>query len=199
MPTSDVARADLVLVEGVRTRAVDGRRVVVLADGHQRHEARAGIRQRDRHRSGIEIENRRRIERIAVEPDHRLVIDRGRLAAMVTASRARRPPWRGCRYRIGLGADEVVDGDRHGATGRRLRPSLRDRSEGQSQGDDRELGRHGCLPFEFGSPRCSGGAFHFPLSACASGQYRRITEKNDPFGAGSQLDSRSLPGDSFWT
>ena len=46
-----------------RVRMISGRvdglqRVVVLIDHHQRHEALAGIRQRDRHRPRIEIEHR---------------------------------------------------------------------------------------------------------------------------------------------
>jgi hypothetical protein len=42
------------------------------------------------------------------------------------------------------------------------------------------------------------GAFQTPLSASGFGQYSRSTSANGPFGAGSQLDSLSMPGDSFW-
>ena len=42
------------------------------------------------------------------------------------------------------------------------------------------------------------GAFQAPLSASGLGQYSRSTSANGPFGVGSQLDSLSMPGDSFW-
>jgi hypothetical protein len=41
------------------------------------------------------------------------------------------------------------------------------------------------------------GAFQTPLSASGFGQYSRSTNANGPFGAGSQFDSLSIPGDSF--
>src|SRR5215469_279844 len=43
------------------------------------------------------------------------------------------------------------------------------------------------------SARCKGGRFHFPSSASGLGQKRRKNIRNGPFGAGSQLDSLSLP------
>src|ERR1700722_6770412 len=46
---------------------------------------------------------------------------------------------------------------------------------------------------------CNGGAVHLPLSASGLGQYKRITTKNGPPGAGSQLASLSAPGESCWT
>src|SRR5215472_13309023 len=42
------------------------------------------------------------------------------------------------------------------------------------------------------------GAFQVPSSASHCGQYKRRIKKNGPPGAGSQLDSFSGPGDSFW-
>jgi hypothetical protein len=42
----------------------------------------------------------------------------------------------------------------------------------------------------------SGGCFHVPFSASSLGQYSRSTIQNSPFGAGNQLDSRTIPGDS---
>ena len=47
----------------------------------------------------------------------------------------------------------------------------------------------------------AGGIFHEPLmidGVFSLGQYSRIIRMNSPVGAGSQLDSLSLPGDSFW-
>ena len=46
------------------------------------------------------------------------------------------------------------------------------------------------------------GGFHVPSridGGVSLGQYSRIISTNPPFGAGSQFDSLSLPGDSFWT
>ena len=47
--------------------------------------------------------------------------------------------------------------------------------------------------------RFRGGAVHRPSSASGFGQYSRNTVKKGPFGAGSQLDSLSWPGDSCCT
>lgn len=44
----------------------------------------------------------------------------------------------------------------------------------------------------------NGGCFQLPSSAAGPGQYRRMYMAKAPFGAGSQFDSLSLPGDSFW-
>src|SRR6516162_8280138 len=48
------------------------------------------------------------------------------------------------------------------------------------------------------SARCKGGCFHLPSSASGLGQKRRKNITNGPLGAGSQLDSLSLPGESCW-
>src|SRR6516165_1088699 len=48
------------------------------------------------------------------------------------------------------------------------------------------------------SVRCKGGCFHLPSSASGLGQKRRKNIRNGPLGAGSQLDSLSLPGESCW-
>ena len=42
------------------------------------------------------------------------------------------------------------------------------------------------------------GALHVPFKRSGFGQYSRSTSANGPLGAGSQLDSLSDPGDSFW-
>src|SRR5262249_58618403 len=48
---------------------------------------------------------------------------------------------------------------------------------------------------------CTAGGFHDPSRIdgfFSLGQYIRSVRRNGPFGAGSQLASLSLPGDSFW-
>src|SRR5262249_46326369 len=48
---------------------------------------------------------------------------------------------------------------------------------------------------------CTAGGVHDPLridGLFSLGQYIRSVRLNGPFGAGSQLASLSLPGDSFW-
>jgi hypothetical protein len=52
---------------------------------------------------------------------------------------------------VALGTDEVVGGDRDGGPGWRLRLTSVDRSQGQDEGADDELGFHGWFPFEFSS------------------------------------------------
>lgn len=78
-----VTRADLIFVERVRACAVYGRRVVVLTYGLQRYEPFAGLRQRDRHRPGIEVENAGRIQRVAIKADYGLAVDRCWFTAMI--------------------------------------------------------------------------------------------------------------------
>ena len=79
-----IARADLLLRDGVLAGAIDRRRrILSSSDQLHRHEALAGVRQRDRHRPGIEIEHRRGIERVAVHPDDGLGIDRRQFAVVL--------------------------------------------------------------------------------------------------------------------
>jgi len=101
---------------------------MILADGHQRHEALARVGHLDRYRSGIEVEHRCRIERIAVEPDDGLVVDRRRLAAVKELAEATVLE-HVAHVQVGLRAGKVVDGDRHGAAGRRLRQGCIDRRQ----------------------------------------------------------------------
>ena len=145
--------------------------VLVLVDDLHRHEAFARIGQGDRHRPRVEIEDRRGIERVAIEPDDGLVVDRRRLAAMDELAEAAILD-DVAEVQIALGAREVVGGDGNGA------------------------GLSGASPAPTGT---SGGAFHFPSSAAAFGQYSRMTTKNGPLGAGSQLASFPAPGESCWT
>ena len=65
------------------------------------------IGQRDRHRPGIEIEHRRGIERVAVEPDDGLIVDRRRLAAMKELAEAAVLD-DVAEIEVALGAHEVV-------------------------------------------------------------------------------------------
>jgi hypothetical protein len=64
------------------------RAVLVLVDNLHRHEAIARIGQSYRHGSGVEVENSRRIERVAVLPDNVLMVDRWNLALMSSSLRA---------------------------------------------------------------------------------------------------------------
>jgi hypothetical protein len=64
------------------------------------------------------------------------------------------------------------------------------------QSDDRLLTNLSVLPRMTYGAFCIGGGFHLPVSAAASGQYRRMKTTNGPLGAGSQLASLSALGDS---
>ena len=83
---------------------------MILVDHLHRHEALAGVGHRDRHRPGIEVEYGGRVERVAVEADDGLVVDRRRLAAMEELAEAAILD-DVAHVEIGLRADEVVDGD----------------------------------------------------------------------------------------
>ena len=87
---------------------------MILIDHLQRHEALARIRQRDRHRPGVEIEHRRGIERVAVLPNDGLGVDGRQLAVVLELAEAAFLERHGAEVQVGLGADEVLDGDRHG-------------------------------------------------------------------------------------
>jgi hypothetical protein len=67
----------------VPARAVKDRRsVLVLIDYLHHHETLAGIGQRDRHRTGVEVEHRERIQGVTVGADYAPADDRRQLAAM---------------------------------------------------------------------------------------------------------------------
>ena len=79
----DVSDANPVLAQRMDAGAVDDLgRVLVFVDHLHRQEALAGVRKRDGDRTGVEIEHRRRIERIAVHPDDGLPGERRRLPPM---------------------------------------------------------------------------------------------------------------------
>jgi len=61
---------------------IDRSGVLVLIGDLHHHEMLAGVGQHDYHRTGIEIENRKRIERVAVGPNDQPPVDRRQLAAM---------------------------------------------------------------------------------------------------------------------
>ena len=90
----------------------------------QRHEAFAGIRQRERYRSGVEIEHGRRVERVAVLPDDGLVVDRREFAMVLELAEAVLLERDGAHVQVGFGADEVVDGDGNGISRLLLRIGL---------------------------------------------------------------------------
>ena len=117
----DVARADLVLRQGVAAFAVDDfGHIVIFVDDLHRHETTARVRQRDRDRPRIEVEEGRGIERIAVESDHGLIVDPRRFAAMKKFPDGAAVLQDPAKIQIGFGACEIVDRDRHGIGRRRL-------------------------------------------------------------------------------
>src|SRR5258707_3499638 len=80
---TDISRPDPLLGQGVAARAViDPRGVLVLIDYLHRHEALAAVGQHNCHRTGVEVEYRRRIQRVAVGPYNALLVNQHRLAAM---------------------------------------------------------------------------------------------------------------------
>jgi hypothetical protein len=81
---SSVSRTDPLLGEGMTARAVIDRwGVLVLIDYLHRHESLAGIGQRNCHRTGVEVEHRSGIQRVAV----RRSLSGGRLGPCLPASR----------------------------------------------------------------------------------------------------------------
>ena len=111
----DVPRADLLSRERVRPRRVeDIRGVVVLVDDLHRHVPLARVRERDGDRRGVEVEHAERVEGVAVQADHRLVVDGREFALVVELAEPAvldEPP----EVRVGLGAAEVVDRHPHGS------------------------------------------------------------------------------------
>src|SRR6266446_3635985 len=87
--TTRTYRVPILLGQGVTACAViDRRGVLILVDWLHRHEAPAGVGQRDCHRAGVEVEHRTRIQRVAVRPYNTLLIERHRLAEMQEFAKA---------------------------------------------------------------------------------------------------------------
>ena len=83
---------------------------MILIDDLHPHEALAGLRQRNRHRPGIKVENRKRIQRVAVGTNNALLYGRSKLVAMPEFSETADLDHSG-KINIGLGAVVVLDGD----------------------------------------------------------------------------------------
>ena len=78
-----ITGADFFLGQDMGACAViDLGRILISIDHLHRHEALARIGQRDRNRPGSEVEDCGGIQRVAVQPDDGLVVDRGRFPAM---------------------------------------------------------------------------------------------------------------------
>src|SRR6185437_14489473 len=81
--SNGIARADHRSGQGMSSRAVIASPgVLIFIDDLHPHESLAGARQRDRHRARIEVDDRERIQGIAIGPDDALLGRRGKLAAM---------------------------------------------------------------------------------------------------------------------
>jgi hypothetical protein len=78
------------------------------------------VRQRNRHRPGIEVDNGKRIQRVAVGADNALLDGRSKLAAMAEFSETAVLDHPG-EINIGLGAVVVIDRDERRWRSRRLR------------------------------------------------------------------------------
>src|ERR1700741_2313592 len=107
--------------------------ILILIDHLHRHEAVAGIGERDGHRPRVVVEHRPRIESVAVGTYDRRV-GQIQLAAVreVADVTAFEDPL--AKVHIGLGAIEVVGGDRDGTACWRLRNSLRLGERGKADG-----------------------------------------------------------------
>src|SRR5882757_3931134 len=89
---------------------IGGPGVLILIDDLHPHEALAGVRQRNRYRPGIEVDDRKRIQRVAVGTNNALLDRRSTLAAMPEFSETAVLHHPG-EINIGLGAVVVLDGD----------------------------------------------------------------------------------------
>src|SRR6478752_6713609 len=94
-----------VVLTGIMKKTVD---VVVLVDHHHREVAIAAVRYRQP-RPCRDIRDRKAVQRVAVHPDHRLPLDRGRLAVVPEDVHAAGIRLQRSEHPIRLGAHEVVD------------------------------------------------------------------------------------------
>lgn len=101
-------------------RAVIGSRgVLILIDDLHPHEALASVWQCNRHRSGIEVDDRERIQRVAVGPDNALLSGRSKLAAVPEFAETAVLDHSG-EINVSLGAIVVLDGNKCGLGSRCL-------------------------------------------------------------------------------
>src|SRR5258706_11219668 len=108
-----IARANHVSSQGVSARAVIGSRgVLILIDDLHAHEALACLWQCNHHRSGIEVDNRERIQRVAVGPDNALLCRRSKLATMPEFAETAVLDHSG-EIDVGLCAIVVLDGNKY--------------------------------------------------------------------------------------
>ena len=96
------------VLAGLVEEAVD---VVILVDHHHRHVAVAAVRERERG-PFRDVDDRGAVERVAVHPDHGLLIDRRRLAVVPELVDPAGLRLEGGEHPGGLGAGEVLDGHR---------------------------------------------------------------------------------------
>jgi hypothetical protein len=82
-----------------------------LVDDHHRDVSIPGIRERDR-RALRDVDDRGAVQRVAVHPDHRLMIDRSRSPVVLETIHASGLGLQGSEHPIALGTDEVLDGHR---------------------------------------------------------------------------------------
>ncbi len=109
-----IAGANHLPSQGVSARAVVGSRsVLILIDDLHPHEALAGVWQCNRHRPGIEVDNRERIQRVAVGPDDALLCGRSKLATMPEFAETAVLDHSG-EIDVGLRAIVVLDGNQCG-------------------------------------------------------------------------------------
>src|SRR5260370_7127 len=115
-----ISRANYLSSQGVSAGAVIGSGgVLILIDDLHPHEAFACVWQCNRHRSGIEVDNRERIQRVAVGPDNALLSGRSKLTAMPEFAETAVPAHSG-EIDVGLGAIVVLDGNKCGLGSRCL-------------------------------------------------------------------------------
>src|SRR5258708_23880426 len=106
-----IARTNHVLSQSVSARAVIGSRgVLILIDNLHPHEALACVWQCNRHRSAIEVDNRERIQSVAVGPDNALLSGRSKIPAIPEFAATAVLDHSG-EIDVGLGAIVVLDGD----------------------------------------------------------------------------------------
>jgi hypothetical protein len=86
---------------------------LVLIDDLHLHEALAGVRKCNRDRPGIEVDNRERIQRVAVGPDSALLSGRSKLAAMPEFAETAVLD-HSCKIDVGVVAIVVLDGNKCG-------------------------------------------------------------------------------------